>query len=385
MLLWGSLCSWHLRAQDVELSDGQDSPGGQTTIPTESGPTVSQDGSGRQVFDAVFAEWREQLKALRDLQHQFSIAEEGELDAIRDEYLAQRDEAGNTLSRLRTAAIAAYREQPETDRELTRFLVTLVTDDVGRDRYEQAYETASVLIDNDTSIKAVLDPAAVAAFALHKFEQAEKWTVMAEQAEVLEQAAENQPYLDDIEVDWQREQELRAAEGEADNLPRVLLKTSKGEILLELFENEAPDTVGNFISLVESGFYEGLTFHRVLRGFMAQGGCPRGDGTGGPGYQIYCECFREDHRKHFRGTLSMAKSPARDTGGSQFFITFAPAPHLDGKHTVFGRVLEGFDVLELLNRRDPDKPKEANVEPDFIVSAKVVRKRDHAYRPNRVQ
>ena len=112
------------------------------------------------------------------------------------------------------------------------------------------------------------------------------------------------------------------------------MKTSEGDIEIELFENEAPNTVLNFITLVDKGFYNGLKFHRVLPGFMAQGGDPKGDGTGGPGYTIPCECYQPDHRLHFRGSLSMAHA-GRDTGGSQFFLTFVPTQHLDGMHTGF--------------------------------------------------
>jgi cyclophilin family peptidyl-prolyl cis-trans isomerase len=90
---------------------------------------------------------------------------------------------------------------------------------------------------------------------------------------------------------WAEEQKIRQAEAKADNLPRVLLRTNKGDIELELFEDQAPNTVAHFISLVEKGFYTGLSFHRVLPGFMAQTGCPKGDGTGGPGYRIPCECY----------------------------------------------------------------------------------------------
>ncbi|NIL96753.1 MAG: peptidylprolyl isomerase [Planctomycetales bacterium] len=161
-------------------------------------------------------------------------------------------------------------------------------------------------------------------------------------------------------------------------MPRVRLTTSQGDIVIELFENEAPQTVGNFVNLVEKKFYDGLTFHRVLASFMAQGGCPQGDGRGGPGYQIPCECYREGYRKHFRGSLSMAHA-GRDTGGSQFFLTFAPTKHLDGKHTVFGRVIEGMDVLSKLQRRDPDH--RSAPPPDKIIQAVVVRKRDHPYKP----
>jgi cyclophilin family peptidyl-prolyl cis-trans isomerase len=144
-----------------------------------------------------------------------------------------------------------------------------------------------------------------------------------------------------------------------------------------LCENEAPIATANFISLVEKKYYDGLTFHRVLPGFMAQGGDPKGDGSGGPGYTIPDECRQDNHRIHFRGSLSMAKTAAPDTGGSQFFLTFVPTSHLDGKHTVFGRVVEGFDVLAKLQRTEPGAPGT----PDKIVKATVLSKRPHKYEP----
>ena len=141
------------------------------------------------------------------------------------------------------------------------------------------------------------------------------------------------------------------------------------------------DQLLNFVVQARDGFYDGLTFHRVLPGFMAQAGCPNGTGTGGPGYQIPCECQQENHRDHFRGTLSMAHA-GKDTGGSQFFLTFRRTAHLDGRHTVFGRVIDGLDVLAKLQRRDPQRPGQP--EPDTIVKAEVLRKRDHEYVPTKV-
>ena len=155
---------------------------------------------------------------------------------------------------------------------------------------------------------------------------------------------------------------------DAADLPQVQLKTNKGEILIELYEDEAPNTVANFVNLVEKGFYDGLKFHRVIEGFMAQGGDPTGSGSGGPGYRIKCECVRKDHRKHARGVISMAHA-GKDTGGSQFFITFDKTPHLDGKHTVFGHVIKGMDVVDKLRKGD------------VILEASVVEKRDHEYKP----
>jgi cyclophilin family peptidyl-prolyl cis-trans isomerase len=176
--------------------------------------------------------------------------------------------------------------------------------------------------------------------------------------------------IDQYKEMWKREKKLDSEE-KAGNMPRVKLETTKGDIVVELFETQAPNTVANFINLVERGFYNGLSFHRVIPHFMAQGGDPKGDGSGGPGFTIPDECRQQNHRNHFRGSLSMAKTGAPDSGGSQFFITFVPTTHLDGKHTVFGRVVEGMDVLAKIERTEPNPPKQV----DKIVKATVLSKR----------
>ena len=135
-------------------------------------------------------------------------------------------------------------------------------------------------------------------------------------------------------------------------MSKVIFETDQGKITFELFSNDAPNTVNNFIKLVNDGFYNGLSFHRVIPGFMAQGGCPNTregsngmPGTGGPGYSIKCEI---NPKKHLKGSLSMAHA-GKDTGGSQFFIVYEPQPHLDGVHTVFGKTENMDVVLKLTN------------------------------------
>ncbi len=129
------------------------------------------------------------------------------------------------------------------------------------------------------------------------------------------------------------------------------LKTERGEMTCELFAADAPLTVENFINLARAGYYDGTTFHRVIPGFMAQGGDPTGTGSGGPGYTFRDEVSAA--RRHAGpGVLSMANS-GPGTNGSQFFITFAPTPHLDGRHSVFGRITGGMEVLLTLRERDP--------------------------------
>ncbi len=129
-------------------------------------------------------------------------------------------------------------------------------------------------------------------------------------------------------------------------------ETSKGTFDIELFEDKAPKTTGNFIMLVEKGFYNGLIFHRVIDGFMIQGGCPKGDGTGGPGYTIPDE-FHPDLRHSGEGILSMANA-GPNTGGSQFFITLAKTEWLDGHHAVFGKVIKGMDVVKAIGKVETD-------------------------------
>ena len=128
-------------------------------------------------------------------------------------------------------------------------------------------------------------------------------------------------------------------------------KTERGEFVIMLFANDAPLTVENFVDLAQAGFYDGTMFHRVIPGFMVQGGDPEGTGTGGPGYRFGDE-FSANLHHDAEGVLSMANS-GPGTNGSQFFITLGPTPHLDGKHTVFGKVVKGMDVVKSIRERDP--------------------------------
>ncbi|MDQ6993389.1 MAG: peptidylprolyl isomerase [Mariprofundus sp.] len=129
----------------------------------------------------------------------------------------------------------------------------------------------------------------------------------------------------------------------------IRIETEHGSIFIELYADSAPNTVANFKALTGKGYYDGLLFHRVIAGFMAQGGDPKGTGTGGPGYSVKAE-FNE--RKHQRGTLAMARSADPDSAGSQFYICFGPQPHLDNQYTIFGQVIEGMDVVDQISQGD---------------------------------
>jgi peptidyl-prolyl cis-trans isomerase B (cyclophilin B) len=135
-------------------------------------------------------------------------------------------------------------------------------------------------------------------------------------------------------------------------MSKVKISTDKGDMIAELYDNETPVTVGNFLKLINQGFYNGLNFHRVIPNFVIQGGCPNGTGAGGPGYTIPCE-VTAPNQFHDRGVLSMAHA-GRNTGGSQFFICHSRqnTAHLDGNHTCFGKVVEGLEVIDAIQPGD---------------------------------
>ncbi|MFC1757804.1 peptidylprolyl isomerase [Planctomycetota bacterium] len=360
-----------------------------TLIAMFSGNLIAQDadapaGTAKAEFDEVFTTWKANLQELRDLYEKYNVEDDDQLDEIRAQFKSKFAETDALVAKFRETALAAYIESPNRDRSLTRALISMARVAVEKDQYAIAKPIADALTANGCDEKGLFDIAGTIAFATDDFEKAEEYLTEADELGVLGLGKNYLGSVSEMKELWEKEKEIRKAEAAADDLPRVKLTTNKGDIVLELYENEAPDTVGNFISLVKRGYYDGLTFHRVLPGFMAQGGDPDGDGSGGPGYNIYCECYQENYRRHFSGTLSMAKSVPRDTGGSQFFLTFVATPHLNGKHTAFGRVIEGMDVLQSLQRINPDDAESGSVEPDKIETAEVIRARDHEYVPNKV-
>ncbi len=151
---------------------------------------------------------------------------------------------------------------------------------------------------------------------------------------------------------------------------KVELDTTKGKIVLELYTGEMPITAGNFVALVKKGFYDGVVFHRVISGFMIQGGDPTGTGTGGPGYEIKDEFTGTNLDRNDRATISMANA-GPNTGGSQFFINLVDNRGLDGKHPVFGKVVEGLEVVDAIGNVETDS-RDRPIEEVKIISARVI-------------
>lgn len=299
--------------------------------------------------------------------------------ALNESVAAMRKE----LPELRKAALAAIDKAPKSV-SIGETLLQISAGECSNDQYAAAKEIVDVLMKNGNGVDGLYDVGTMVAFATDDFTKAKEY--LQKSVDLKETRRLSNRFtiesMDQHIADWKKEQAVRDAEAAKGDLPRVKLATTEGDIVIELFENEAPQAVGNFVNLVEKKYYDGLTFHRVLPNFMAQGGCPDGRGTGGPGYKIYCECEKENYRRHFSGTLSMAHA-GKNTGGSQFFMTFLPTPHLDGRHTAFGRVIEGKDVMSKIQRVDPQRP--SGLKPTQIKAATVLRKRDHQYAPTKVE
>jgi cyclophilin family peptidyl-prolyl cis-trans isomerase len=350
-------------------------------------PAAPRPGPANAEFQRIFGEWKTLLGQIGALRAKYRTAAKEERPEIEKQWNELIEKGRKLQPQLFQAAEKAFAEAPNADKQVTDFLPDIFAIGVAGDDFENTARIGKLLIDNHCGTSRIENNAGIAAVCVGDFDAAEKYLGMANKDNYyrLKQPADEMAEtgklflseLDKLKKSWDKEQQIRQAEERADDLPRVLLKTNKGDIELELFENEAPNTVANFITLAEKGFYNGLTFHRVLPGFMAQGGDPQGNGSGGPGYTIPDECTKSDHRLHFRGSLSMAKSASPDSGGSQFFICFKPTGHLDGLHTVFGRVIKGIDVLAKIQRRNPDVPDQPD--PDKIIEAKVLRKRPHEY------
>lgn len=349
-------------------------PDGQPTAP--AGPETAR-------FSQVFNQWKVAIAELRQLRLDYKNAQPMHRGEIRKRYNQLVEQAEAESRQVLAAAEKAYAEAPLSDPRFTELLFNLAVLNWHRENYEEALRLARILIDHDTPAKGIYGLAAVAAFNVGEFEAAERYYQVAKEIKAVDEDTDRIfSNLEYYRQAWPREAKLRAAEAKANDLPRVLLKTNKGDMEVELFENEAPNTVANFISLVEKGFYNGLEFPRVVPKSMAHTGIPMTDLSGGPGYTIACECHQPNHRLNFRGSLVMAHR-GRDTGGSQFFLMFVPERRFDGRNTVFGRVVKGMDVLAKLERRDPTK-KEEQPDPDRIVEAKVLRKRNHPYEPKKL-
>lgn len=375
------------------------------------GPAMASEPLSVSRLDVASQEMRTYLKKMRVLAVKYHLTDTSrdakDLGADWRKMLAGGHRVHDSMIK---AALGDFQEKPDLNGEAGVFLTQLTGRNADADRFDNMFEIVQLLKDRGADGRTFDLCYGLTAAANNQYAAAKPHLEIA--AKNLESGAEElakaQKVSDEerklvakklvqtyemvkdfsrtefYEKLWQEELKAREADAAGEPLPRVLIETTKGEVVVELFENNAPNTVANFIELCEKGFYDGLPFHRVLTHFMAQGGDPARDGTGGPGYCIPTELNGKTDRNFFRGTLAMAMSNLPNSAGSQFFICYLPRSNLNGKYVAFGRVVEGMNILSDLARIDPDdKEAEKNTRqdwPDDIISTKVLRKRAHEYK-----
>ena len=378
--------------EEVEIDEVEIDEGTVRGKSTVTGPKSSNSKNPKKSSQTAEANFRKGLEAyqkagkkIRELQKNFMALNttEEEKEALGEDLQKYAEYISKLYPKLLDLAEAAWLEKPMKDPEMLKFIVEVLEVRLATEDYESAQAILNGLL--ELNIPEILpdlyDVAGETAFMLNDFEKAGRYFTEAEAKNVLsERCAAFKSDLSYYRTAWAKEKILRERESQKENLPLVKIKTSKGSIVLELYENQAPNTVANFIYLAEKGFYDGLYFESVIPGFCAESGRSMSTEDGGPGYLIRDEYDENDLRIHTRGTISMANDGSPNSAGSRFFISLSPLRQFDGKFVVFGRIVKGFDVLSKLQRIDPANP-DPMAEPDQIEEIKVLRKQDHKYRP----
>lgn len=369
----------------------------------------------RAEFERLLNEWKPMLQQMFDMRiefHKYGTTPERQEQLLK-EYNVLLKKSDTLSQQVIDQALLAFLKDERANADMEAFLLFALRYYMQMDMYEDAAKLSQHLLNQKMKNNDVIRMAAFSSLKSNDFETAAMLGETLLELGLITKFDYGRSDFGALEYwreAWKQELKFRERDRMKGDLPRVILQTTKGEIEIELFEDDAPNTVANFIYLVEKGFYTNLDFHRVIRGFMAQGGgyellatetnldgTLKKRGIGDPGYTIEDE-VGPNSRKHFRGSVSMALA-GPNTGGSQFFICFKPNAGLDRIHTVFGRVIRGMNVVVSFLPRDPidpaNPPEEETSEngtpwvyevpgiemPDKILSARVVRKRNHEYSP----
>ncbi len=330
---------------------------------------------------------REHLKEMRALFVRFHVAMSDEAFKHRNAFLDMVEESYQLHQTMMAQALIEFKAGGKNREKIAGMFIRLLDREIEMDRHEGLLPIALALHEAGVQHEKLEIWIVQLAVSANQYEVVEQFI-----DRVIEKAPENRFFqslrkdLPMLKQRWATELKMRESDAAGEPLPLVRIATSKGFVEIELFENQAPETVGNFIHLVERGFYDGLDFHTVIEHLAAQGGCPDRDGKGNAGYTIYSEASKPNARKFFRGSVAMAiAGDDPQTASSQFFIPFLPTYDQDGIFTVFGRVTKGMHVVASFERVNASKEKkegEPAAMPDEIRSISVIRKRDHAYEPN---
>jgi peptidylprolyl isomerase len=361
-------------------------------------PTAQEQQAYQQAL-AKFDEARRALAAALTEQREVYIRyvnREQRTPAAKQQYQAKRYQTRQILDLTFQRGLDVTRTRILND-QIVRFLVNAIRDRLKYDHYDaETFEGAAKMIDAGQNMMFLFSAAARSALVSGEFDAAEKlFRVLVESDGTDEIDKVLYANLDRYREQWEIEQQIRQREAEQDRLPRVKLTTTQGDVVLELFLDQAPTTVTNFMRLVDDGFYDGLDFYQVIDHALALTGDPTGAGNGNSGKFIVDEHQRSEARGAFRGSLVMAKVPLGSSGhfipnsaSSQFAILFLPVASVTDQQTVFGRVVEGMETVSRLRRVDPNQEKkkgEIVVPPDSIITATVTRRPPALPEPEYVQ
>lgn len=286
------------------------------------------------------------------------------------------------------AALQEYLESPAERQKHADFLFGSLKRNVESDTYEGLLPIAKALYENQYPSPSMPGLYAMCCLAENEFELARgPLGQLAESGSAAPELVAIYEQLDELSASWQQELLVRQSDAAGEPLPQAKIETTKGTVVIELFENHAPEAVANFVWLSEQGFYNHKAFFLVVNNLLAQTGCPSGDGTGGPGYYVPADSETVPARHLFRGSVALNLLPdLPDSGGSQFMIAYLPISTLEKNARVFGRVISGMQNLSRLTRIDPTvKKKEGEPPqvPDNILSIEITSKRNHPYEPKR--
>ncbi len=353
-----------------------------------SGPGLNEASQSESKFRSLSSQILKNEAEISRLYSSIPLGFVKEQQAHLDQINVLKEATAEFRKQLDQAALEAVQADSKNNPQAVDHAFGMVVAKIDGKGTGQAFDPAKALEIADSLVKSgfaempVLYQAFRACYAMQDFNLAQKYL------DDIETAGGKFPdniraLVTDSKSKWEREIGIRSTEEAANDLPQVKFITSEGEFIVELFENQAPQTVANFISLVESKFYDGLTFHLVRPAQFAQTGCPKGDGSGHPGYRIANETTGTEMRNFFAGTLGMSQN-GPDTAGSQFFISHQPNAEYDPQFVAFGRVIEGLNVVFSLKRADQTVANPITKDPSKIITASVIRKRDHVYEPIRL-
>lgn len=349
----------------------------------------------RAEFDAAILELKEAIKAIKKTGHEFYENKSTVAHEYRSKWKAEAVVAQDAYKRVREASFALFFETDNPGNQVNEIVSMMNQDLIAQGQLAKCYLTTKKLLKIYPDNKDLYNLMGRVSILNNDFTFAQQYyetdKEQAEQLGVPEGALYGNS-MDKLVTGYKRELALRDSDAKGDPLPKAIIKTNRGEIVIELFENQAPETVGNFVSLVQTGIYDGMIFHHVLRNLIADTGLMTMSRPQPVGYTIYDEHQRPDSRHHFRGSVAMvAKNNEPNSAAAEFRIMLVPGPNLDGKSTVFGRVISDMSILDNIQETfqvNEEEDKEEFIKdavPDVIESITITNLRDHEYEPNRVK